>query len=173
MSDLAKCPKCGMLMCACDVDHIPSCGCNGCEIARLRSEVAHLTFNRDHHAAANKALHDELKHLRAALRAQQLMQQGLGTLDTDNERMRAALQRIVAQDDIALAEEGYREGFANVVRIARKALAKSVTQGERSGDTANPPRDPRDGHAFWDPHNEGSCYSCGCGPDVHRATDHS
>jgi len=124
---LEKCPKCGMLMCTCDLDHIPSCGCNGCEIARLRSEVAHLTFNRDHHAAANKALHDELKHLRARLQAQQLMQQGLGTLDVDNERMRAALESIVAQDDIALAEEGYREGFANVVRIARKALRPDWT----------------------------------------------
>lgn len=49
----------------------------------------------------------------------------------------------------------------------------TVTQGEHSGESVNPPRDPRDGHAFWDPHNEGSCYSCGCGPDVHRAPDHS
>lgn len=48
---------------------------------------------------------------------------------------------------------------------------KTVIHGESSGETANPMRDPADGHAFWDPHNEGSCYSCGCGPDVHRASD--
>ena len=37
------------------------------EVVRLRSEVAYLTFNRDHLAAANKSMHAELVALRAAL----------------------------------------------------------------------------------------------------------
>lgn len=104
------------------------------EIERLRAALkavrgllAERTAERDSWQSAREDLAEANKRLCAALRAQQLMQQGLGTLDVDNERMRAALQRIVAQDDIALAEEGYREGFASVVRIARKALRPDWT----------------------------------------------
>lgn len=72
------------------------------ERANLRAEVSQLTFSRDLLAGCNKVMHAEL----------------VG--------MRAAINQIIAQDDLALAEEGYREGFANVVRIARKVLVEII-----------------------------------------------
>lgn len=125
MSDLAKCPKCGMLMCTCDVT----------EIARLRAENARLWSENEAKAQGYRDVHEMLK---ASQRLNSIALSAIFKHSEDVLSLRAALERIIAQDDIALAEEGYREGFANVVRIARKALAESVTQSERSEGATNP-----------------------------------
>lgn len=68
---LDKCPKCGMLMCACDVDHIPSCGCNGCEIARLRGQIKYRDEVIEQRNAMLRRVESDLAASEASLAALQ------------------------------------------------------------------------------------------------------
>lgn len=136
---LEKCPKCGMLMCACMADDIVKRlhgghYCDQCEDDFVPNDEGSGVLSPGLHSLA--AL--EIVRLRAALNTvrgllaertaeRDSWQSAREDLAEANKRLCAALECIVAQDDIALAEEGYREGFANVIRIARKALRPDWT----------------------------------------------
>lgn len=111
-------------------------------------------------------------------------------LSVRNERIEKALRRALDLLRIGMdvGMEPHEKDEANALCVLfgggesfTKALAtvacpdcKTPTTCQLLGCLPGPPnpaRDPKDGHAFWDPHSQGSCYSCGCGPDVHRATD--